>query len=176
MERTARRRSASLDDHVSDIVELARQLTWSQTRADLSHCRTKDGVEVDIVLENRRGATVTIEVKASATARTEHFRGIDHLAARLGDDLVAGIVLYLDQHTLSFGARKIVLPVSAVGTGCSRAEERRARQPLQSRRSNADLSQRRSSRLLMRAMRTPSSYRYTSTAARASIGPRRQLT
>lgn len=36
-------------------MEHARQLTWSQTRADLSHYRTKDGAEVDVVLENRQG-------------------------------------------------------------------------------------------------------------------------
>ncbi|MGN8025450.1 ATP-binding protein [Microbacterium sp. 22242] len=96
------------------MMELARQLTWSQTSADLSHYRTKDGVEVDIVLENRRGEVIAIEVKASATAKAEHFRGIDHLAARLGVDLVAGIVLYLGENTLPFGGQKVAMPLSAI--------------------------------------------------------------
>lgn len=95
-------------------MELARQLTWSQTPAELSHYRTKDGVEVDIVLENRRGEVLAIEVKASATAKSEHFRGIDHLAARIGDDLTAGIVFYLGRETLPFGDRKIAVPLSAI--------------------------------------------------------------
>ena len=51
-------------------------------------------------------------MKASATAKAEHFRGIDHVAARLGDDLVAGIVLYLGPETLPFGERKIAMPLS----------------------------------------------------------------
>lgn len=69
-------------------MEIARQLTRSRERAELYHYRTKDGVEVDIVLENRRGQVVAIEVKASATVRAEDFSGIRHLANRIGDSLV----------------------------------------------------------------------------------------
>jgi predicted AAA+ superfamily ATPase len=95
-------------------MEIARQLTWSRSRAELSHYRTKDKVEVDIVLEDRRGRVVAIDVKASATARGDDFRGIDHLAARLGDDLLAGIVLYAGSETLAFGAKNRAVPISAL--------------------------------------------------------------
>ncbi len=95
-------------------MEVARQLTWSQTRAELFHYRTKDGVEVDIVLEDRRGRVVAIDVKASATARADDFRGINHLATRLGDDLVAGIVLYAGTQTLPFGPKNRAVPISAL--------------------------------------------------------------
>ena len=44
-------------------MELARQLAWSQTRAELFHYRTRDDVEVDIVLEDRAGAVIAIDVK-----------------------------------------------------------------------------------------------------------------
>jgi predicted AAA+ superfamily ATPase len=91
-------------------MEIARQLTWSQERAELFHYRTKDKVEVDIVLENRRGEVVAMEVKASATVRGEDFRGLRHLADRLGDDLIAGIVLYTGPETLSFGSRLLAMP------------------------------------------------------------------
>ncbi len=37
------------------LMELSRQLTWSDQRAELYHYRTKDKVEVDAVLENRQG-------------------------------------------------------------------------------------------------------------------------
>ncbi|BDH58709.1 ATP-binding protein [Tsukamurella sp. PLM1] len=95
-------------------MEIARQLTWSETRAELFHYRTKDQVEVDIVLEDRQGRVVAIDVKAAATARSDDFRGIDHLARRLGDDLLVGIVLYTGTETLSFGERKLAVPVSAL--------------------------------------------------------------
>ncbi len=95
-------------------MELGRQLTWSRIRAEQFHYRTKDGVEVDIVLEDRRGRVVAIEVKASATVRADDFRGIRHLGERIGDDLVAGIVLYTGQETLPFGPKLRALPVSAL--------------------------------------------------------------
>lgn len=95
-------------------MEIARQLTWSRERAELYHYRTKDKVEVDIVLENRRGQVVAIDVKAAATVRGDDFRGIRHLADRLGDELVAGVVLYTGQQTLPFGPRFRAVPVSAL--------------------------------------------------------------
>lgn len=95
-------------------MEIARQLSWSRTRAELFHYRTKDKVEVDIVLENRRGQVVAIEVKASAAARPEDFRGINHLAERLGEDLIAGILLYAGSETLAFGGKNLAVPISAL--------------------------------------------------------------
>lgn len=95
-------------------MEIARQLTWSRTRAEMFHYRTKDQVEVDIVLEDRRGRVVAIEIKASATARPEDFRGINHLRARLGSDLVAGFVLYTGSETLAFGEGNRAVPIDAL--------------------------------------------------------------
>jgi uncharacterized protein len=96
------------------LMELARQLTWSDERAQLSHYRTRDKVEVDVVLENRRGQVVGVEVKASSTVRAEDFRGLRHLAERLDDDFVVGIVLYTGEQTLPFGPRLRAMPVSAL--------------------------------------------------------------
>jgi hypothetical protein len=95
-------------------MELARQLTWSRQRAELFHYRTKDKVEVDAVLENRQGHVVGIEVKASSTVGAGDFRGLRHLADRIGDDFVAGIVLYTGTQTLPFGPRMRAMPVSVL--------------------------------------------------------------
>ncbi|WP_239089408.1 ATP-binding protein [Sphaerimonospora thailandensis] len=96
------------------LMELARQLSWSDERVELFHYRTKDKVEVDAVLENRQGRVVGIEIKASSTVRPDDFRGLNHLAARLGDDFVAGVVLYTGTQTLPFGPRLRAVPVSAL--------------------------------------------------------------
>lgn len=96
------------------LMELARQLTWSDESVELYHFRTRDKVEVDAVLENRQGQVVGIEVKASATPRSEDFRGLRHLAERLGDDFIAGIVLHTGDQTLPFGPKLRAMPVSAV--------------------------------------------------------------
>ncbi|MQA93248.1 MAG: DUF4143 domain-containing protein [Streptosporangiales bacterium] len=96
------------------LMELARQLSWSQERADLFHYRTRDQVEVDAVLASRRGEAVAIEVKAASTVRSEDFRGLKHLDDRLGDDLTVGIVFYTGEHTLSFGPKMRAMPISAL--------------------------------------------------------------
>jgi predicted AAA+ superfamily ATPase len=96
------------------LMELSRQLTWSAERAELFHYRTRDQVEVDAVLENRRGEVVGIEVKAASTVRSEDFRGLRHLQQRLGEDFLVGIVLHTGQQTLPFGQGLRAMPVSAL--------------------------------------------------------------
>ncbi len=96
------------------LMELARQLTWSTERTEMFHYRTRDKVEVDAVLENRRGQVVGVEVKASSTVRAEDFRGLRHLAERLDDDFTVGVVLYTGDQTLPFGPRLRAMPISAL--------------------------------------------------------------
>jgi uncharacterized protein len=96
------------------LMEAARQLTWSSERARLYHYRTKDRVEVDVVLETPDGRVVAIEVKAGATIRAEDLAGLRHLAQRLGSRFVAGYVLYTGQQTLPFGDRLRGLPIDAL--------------------------------------------------------------
>jgi uncharacterized protein len=50
--------------------------------------------EVDAILAHTFGEIVAIEVKAAQTVRAEDFRGIQRLARRLGDQFLAGLVLY----------------------------------------------------------------------------------
>jgi predicted AAA+ superfamily ATPase len=96
------------------LMELARQLTWSRQRAELFHYRTKDKVEVDAVLENRQGHVVGIEIKASSTVAAGDFRGLRHLAERIGDDFIVGLVFYTGGQALPFGQRLRAVPVSAL--------------------------------------------------------------
>ncbi|MFD4429729.1 ATP-binding protein [Nocardia sp. NPDC058497] len=96
------------------LMELARQLSWSDEEVELFHYRTRDKVEVGAVLENRRGEVVGIEVKAASTVAAGDFRGLRHLAERLGDDFRAGIVLHTGQQTLPFGPKMLAVPISAL--------------------------------------------------------------
>ncbi len=57
---------------------------------------------------------VAIEDKAASTVRGDDFRGLRHLARRLGDDLIVGIVLYAGQQTLPFGPKFRAMPISAL--------------------------------------------------------------
>ncbi len=94
--------------------ELARQLTWCEEPARLWHYRDRDGIEVDAVLERASGEVVGVEVKAADTARSDDFRGLRHLARRLGDRFLAGFVLYTGGESLPFGDRMRALPMGAL--------------------------------------------------------------
>lgn len=96
------------------VMELARQLTWSEQRGRLFHYRTKDGVEVDAVIETPDGRVIAFEVKAGATVRTEDLAGLRNLATQLGDRFVAGCVLYTGQQTLPFGDKLRAVPMDAL--------------------------------------------------------------
>ena len=71
-------------------------------------------VEVDAILEHRRGHVVGIEVKAASTVRADDFAGLRKLSDRLGDDFLAGIILYTGASTLPFGPKLRAMPVSAL--------------------------------------------------------------
>ena len=94
--------------------ELSRQATWCEQQVELSHYRDQSTFEVDAVLESRSGHVVGIEVKAASTVGADDFRGLRRLADRLGDDFVAGVVLYTGTSTLPFGDRLRAMPVSAL--------------------------------------------------------------
>jgi predicted AAA+ superfamily ATPase len=96
------------------VMELARQLTWSEERGRLYHYRTKDKIEVDAVIETPDGRVVGVEVKSGATVRTEDLAGLRNLARHLGDRFVAGYVLYTGQQTLPFGEKIRAVPVDAL--------------------------------------------------------------
>lgn len=96
------------------LMELARQITWTDERVSLHHFRTRDGVEVDAVLEAADGRVIGIEVKAGASVRSEDLAGLRHLERQLGSNFVAGFVLYSGQQTLPLGDRLRALPLSAL--------------------------------------------------------------
>jgi predicted AAA+ superfamily ATPase len=96
--------------------ELARQLALTEVPVRLYHYRDRDQYEVDAVLESAAGEVVACEVKAAETVRSEDFRGIARLARRIGDQLVAGIVLYAGGQALPFGDRLRAWPISTLWT------------------------------------------------------------
>lgn len=96
------------------VMELIKQISWSATRPSLFHFRTQTGQEVDIVLEDRAGRLVGIEVKASSTVAAQDFRGLRALAEGAGKHFLRGIVLYTGAEILPFGAELFAVPVNAL--------------------------------------------------------------
>jgi hypothetical protein len=98
------------------ISELARQLTWAETLANLFHYRDREGREVDVVLEDSAGRIVGIEVKSAQTVRSEDLHGLRYLKEKLGSRMHAGYVLYCGNDSLSFGDGIGCLPISVLWT------------------------------------------------------------
>jgi predicted AAA+ superfamily ATPase len=95
-------------------MEIRKQLGWSIDPASMHHYRTKDDLEVDIVLEAPDGRIVGVEVKAAATVKASDFAGLRHLAARVGDRFCSGLVLYTGAESVPFGDRLWCTPISAL--------------------------------------------------------------
>jgi uncharacterized protein len=98
------------------IGELSRQLTFARQQVRLYHYRDRDRYEVDALLESAAGEIVACEIKAAETVRSEDFRGIQRIQRQVGDQLIAGIVLYAGQSPLSFGERLRAWPISTLWT------------------------------------------------------------
>ena len=96
------------------VAEVQKIATWSAPRCGFSHFRDKDRNEVDIVVENRRGEIVGIEVKASATVSSSDFSGMRKLAEATGDRFVQGLVLYDHDQVVPFGDRMYAAPLSSL--------------------------------------------------------------
>jgi hypothetical protein len=94
---------------VSEVLKIA---TWSEKRLRFSHFRTKDQDEVDLVIEDRRGRVIGIEVKASATVRPQDLRGLRQLQAAVGDKFVHGLVLHDHDRITPFDEKLHAVPVS----------------------------------------------------------------
>ncbi|MGN8021195.1 ATP-binding protein [Phyllobacterium sp. 22229] len=96
---------------VSEIFKLA---AWSERRLTFSHYRTKDQDEVDLVIEDRRGRVIGIEVKAAATVRQQDLRGLRQLQEAAGDRFVHGIVLHDHDRITPFGEKLHAMPLSSL--------------------------------------------------------------
>lgn len=96
--------------------EVARLLPLAHERARLLHFRTKDGVEVDGVLETRDRRVAAIEVKAAESVRSEDLRGLIYLRDRLRDDFIAGVVLHTGRAARSVGDRLWAVPLDCLWT------------------------------------------------------------
>ena len=94
--------------------ELQKLATWSDRRCSFSHFRDKDKDEVDIVIENRRGDVVGIDVKSSATVSPRDFSGMRKLAQACGDRFVQGMVLYDHDRVVPFGDNIHAVPLSCL--------------------------------------------------------------
>ena len=92
-------------------MELIKQLSWSGTGSSLFHFRISSGQEVDLVVEDRSGGLVGIEVKSSAKVDKKDLSGLRLLAEMTGERFRQGCVLYRGNEVVPFGRDLYAVPV-----------------------------------------------------------------
>jgi uncharacterized protein len=105
-------RGAMLENFIT--MEVLKQREWSRTRPSLYHFRSAAGAEVDLVLEDRAGRIVGIEIKSARTIGAEAFRGLRALRELAGKKFVRGILLHDGLESVHFDPTLMTAPHSAV--------------------------------------------------------------
>ncbi len=95
-------------------MELARLLPHTETAPTIRHWRTHHGDEVDLVLENRGGRLIAIEIKAGATTGRNDVRAMKKLQALCGARFAAGLILCTARQTIPLGHRIWAVPIEAL--------------------------------------------------------------
>lgn len=108
------RAGAFLENFV--VLEILKQLTWSDEILKTYHFSIHQGAEVDLVLEDRRKQLYGIEIKSTAIIQPNDFKGLKKLAEITGDRFQRGIVLYTGDQTLGgFGGKNLqAVPIAAL--------------------------------------------------------------
>lgn len=91
--------------------EILKQASWQSTPPGTGHFRTRDGAEVDLVLEFDDGRVVGVEVKASGTVDSSDFAGLRALRKVAGSAFAVGVVLHLGSRSFSQEPDLFALPV-----------------------------------------------------------------
>jgi hypothetical protein len=96
------------------VSEIRKQVSWADRPVTIYHFRSAAGREVDVVLEDRAGAMVGIEIKLTASPTASAFSGLKALQELAGKRFRAGILLYTGKDMVPFGKKLAAIPVSAL--------------------------------------------------------------
>jgi predicted AAA+ superfamily ATPase len=97
------------------VMEIIKQLSWSDLFLKPYHFSVHSGAEVDLVLEDRKKQLYGIEIKSTASVGQNDFKGLKRLAEVAGKKFQRGIVLYGGEHMVGgFGENLQAVPLSAV--------------------------------------------------------------
>ncbi|MBI5345801.1 MAG: ATP-binding protein [Chlamydiae bacterium] len=93
--------------------ELLKQASFLEDKIKQYHYR--DGMKkVDVVLEERGGNVVGIEIKSSETIRSSDFDGLKRFKEIFREKFIRGIVLYTGSTMIPFGDDLWAVPISAL--------------------------------------------------------------
>ena len=93
------------------VAEILKGASWLDNPASVSYWRTRDGLEVDIVVERLDGAVVALEVKSAQRLKDGDLAALRTLRDRLGPDFRAGVVLHTGPRATHPEDRLFTLPI-----------------------------------------------------------------
>jgi predicted AAA+ superfamily ATPase len=94
-------------------MEVAKHAEWASAEARLFHYR-REREEIDLLLENRAGEVVAIEVKSKASLSARDWRSLAKLRDAMGDQFRCGCVIHPGSDTVPLGDRLFALPLCAL--------------------------------------------------------------
>ena len=96
------------------VLELLKQISWSDIPVKMFHYRDYKHSEVDIILEGPGGDLVAIEVKSSETISSDDFKGLKKFQNAVGEKFIQGFVLYTGTTHLPFGEKLTASPIATL--------------------------------------------------------------
>lgn len=95
-------------------MEVIKHASFSALDPRVYHYRDQRGGEVDLVLEDRAGRVVAIEVKTKASLSQSDSRGLAKLRQAAGERFIAGAVVHTGEQTVPLGDRLWAIPLSGL--------------------------------------------------------------
>ncbi|MCF7800259.1 ATP-binding protein [Candidatus Babeliales bacterium] len=96
------------------ILELFKQISWSNLNIQMHYYRDYNQCEVDVVLEGSNGDLVAMEIKSGQTITNNDFKNLKKFQNYVGDKFIQGIVLYTGDTFLPFGEKLTACPISSL--------------------------------------------------------------
>ena len=90
------------------------ELALHPDRPRLHHLRTRDGREVDLLVEFGGGRLLAIEVKAAGAVSSRDARHLAWLRDQLGDRFLAGVVLHTGPRAHQISERIVAAPIATM--------------------------------------------------------------
>lgn len=93
------------------VAEILKEASWLDEPVSVGYWRTRDGLEVDIVVERFDGAVVAFEVKGAQRLKDGDLSALRTLRDRIGPDFRAGVVLHTGPRVAHPEDRLFTLPI-----------------------------------------------------------------
>lgn len=94
--------------------EILKQVSWLDEPINVGHYRTKDGAEVDLVLEIHGEGVIGVEIKSGERFRAEDLRGLRSLRDRAGPEFLGGVLLHPGAEAVRLEDRIQALPLDVL--------------------------------------------------------------